>query len=119
MWRATVWGIAATLVACSAMLAGAQELRFEAEDIVDGEGVWQVNKYSDTLWNLWSTDKDAMKKWSEGIVLQSPRVMQDRDKPEDGAPALHAVVTGLPPGRTRSPSHRAPVSPNSDLSKSG
>ncbi|MCD6361330.1 MAG: hypothetical protein J7M38_10750 [Armatimonadetes bacterium] len=87
------------LILSATISAEAQILRFEAEDIVVTEGAWQENKFSDNLWNLWSTDKDAMKKWSEGIVLQSPRVMQDREKPEDGAPVLHAVVTDLPPGR--------------------
>ena len=34
---------------------------------------------------LWSTDKDAHKKWSGGVVLQSPVVKQDRATPEEGA----------------------------------
>lgn len=75
-----------------------QTLRFEAEDIVVTQGAWQENKSSETLWNLWSTDNDAQRKWSEGVVLQSPRVLRDRERPADGAPVLHAVVTGIPPG---------------------
>ncbi len=92
-------GLMAAFLVLAAPVLGQQLLRFEAEDIVVNEDAWQTDKFSDTLWNLWSTDVDADKKWSEGIVLQSPRVMQDRDKPEDGAPILHAVVTGLPPGK--------------------
>ncbi|NLS92085.1 MAG: silent information regulator protein Sir2 [Planctomycetaceae bacterium] len=76
-----------------------QPLRFEAEDITEPKDAWQVDKFSEDKWNLWSTDKDAEKKWSEGVVLQSPRVMQDRAKPEDGAPVLHAVVKDIKPGK--------------------
>ncbi len=99
--RQTAIGVAlmAAILVVATPVLGQQLLRFEAEDIVVTEGAWQTDKFGETLWNLWSTDKDAMKKWSEGIVVQSPRVMQDRDKPEDGAPVLHAVVTGLAPGK--------------------
>ncbi len=78
---------------------GQQALKFEAEDITQPKDAWQTDKYSEDRWNLWSTDQDAEKKWSEGIVLQSPRVMADRERPEDGAPPLHSTVTGIPPGK--------------------
>jgi hypothetical protein len=58
-----------------------------------------VDQFSERAWNLWSTDKDAEKKWSGGVVLQSPRVLADRDRPEDGAPPLHSIVEDLPPGK--------------------
>ena len=103
-WR--TWRMLVAVVACSGIVAGlgwAQEsyqvLKFEAEDITQPKDAWQKDKYSEDKWNLWSTDKDAEKKWSEGIVLQSPRVMADREKPEDGAPPLHSTVTEIPPGR--------------------
>jgi len=80
------------------ILAASAQLRFEAEAIVDTPDAWLVNKSSDTLWNLWNNDKDATKKWSGGVVLQSPLVKTDRAKPEDGAPVLHAKVVGLVPG---------------------
>ena len=86
------------LAGCAVASAQPQALRFEAEDIAGPAEAWQVNKDSDTLWNLWSTDSDAEKKWSEGIVLRSPDVLADRDTPEDGAPSLHAVVTGIHAG---------------------
>jgi len=75
-----------------------QSLRFEAEAVTSPHDAWQADRYSDSHWNLWSTDKDAAKKWSGGTVLQSPRVLKDRDKPEDGAPPLHTVVKDIPPG---------------------
>jgi hypothetical protein len=83
-------------------LPGAAEERplvFEAETVSGPAEAWQVNRTSADRWNLWSTDKDAVKKWSGGIVLQSPAVLQDRASPEEGAPPLHTRVTGLPPGR--------------------
>lgn len=73
-------------------------LRFEAEDVTVTEDAWAENQFSQTKWNLWSTDRDAEKKWSEGIVLQSPRVLADRQQPADGAPPLHSIVTTIPPG---------------------
>ncbi len=73
-------------------------LRFEAENWTQPQDAWQVNQPSETKWNLWSTDKDAEKKWSQGVVLQSPRVMADRETGEEGAPVLHTVITGIPAG---------------------
>ncbi|MBN1347078.1 MAG: silent information regulator protein Sir2 [Phycisphaerae bacterium] len=74
-------------------------LIFEVEDYTTPKDAWETNKFSETKWNLWSTDKEADKKWSGGVVLQSPRVLKDRDKPEDGAPPLHTHITGIPKGR--------------------
>jgi rhamnogalacturonan endolyase len=74
-------------------------LRFEAEDVTGPEDAWQKDQYSEDKWNLWSTDQDAAAKWSEGIVLQSPRVMADRARPEDGAPPLRTFIENIPPGK--------------------
>jgi rhamnogalacturonan endolyase len=80
-------------------IASAQEpLRFEAENVTQPTDAWDVNKFSNDKWNLWSTDKDAEKKWSGGVVLQSPRVMKDRATPEEGAPVLHTHVKDIVPG---------------------
>ena len=76
-----------------------EPLRFEAEDWTSPKDAWRVNKHAEDHWNLWSTDKDAHKKWSEGVVLQSPRVMKDRATPGEGAPPLHTRITGIPKGR--------------------
>ncbi len=76
----------------------AAQLTFEAEGLVVNRNAMRENSYGDRNWNLWSTDRDRMKKWSEGIVLQSPRVLQDRNSPEDGAPPLHVRATGIPKG---------------------
>jgi len=77
----------------------AQEpMRFEAENVTKPTDAWNVNRFSDTKWNLWSTDKDAERKWSEGVVLQSPRVLKDRSTPEEGAPPLHTVIQ-IPSGQ--------------------
>ncbi|NOZ20732.1 MAG: hypothetical protein GXP25_06540 [Planctomycetes bacterium] len=84
----------------AALAAGDPEgtLRFEVENWTTPKGAWQKDKASKDKWNLWSTDKDAHKKWSGGVVLQSPRVMADRKSGEEGAPVLHTVLTGIPKG---------------------
>ncbi|MBM4049582.1 MAG: hypothetical protein FJ279_31185, partial [Planctomycetes bacterium] len=85
-----------------AALVQAQEvLVFEAEDFTEPTTAWLKDKSAPDKWNLWSTDKDADKKWSKGVVLQSPVVQKDREKPEDGAPVLHTVITNIPPGTWR------------------
>ncbi len=91
-------------VATSASLAWGQvptdftPLIYEAEDYTGPKDAWQVNKVSKTHWNLWSTDSDAKKKWSGGVVLQSPVVDRDRATPEEGAKPLHTHITGIPRG---------------------
>ncbi len=86
------------LLSLNCAFAQQDALRFEVEDWTTPKDAWQVNKHSDTKWNLWSTDKNADKKWSEGIVLQSPRVMADRASGEEGAPVLHTQITSIPTG---------------------
>ena len=74
------------------------QLRFEAEDYSTPRDAWLKDKASPDRWMLWSTDRDAEKKWSGGVVLRSPPVMADRAAPEEGAPPLHTVLTGIPKG---------------------
>lgn len=81
------------------MPADFMPLVYEAEDYTTPKDAWQADKPTATHWNLWSTDSDAARKWSGGVVLQSPLVLQDRATPEDGAPPLHTRVTGIPRGR--------------------
>ncbi len=88
----------ATIIVATAPLAAQEVLKFEAEDWTTPQEAWQKDKFSEDKWNLWSTDKDAEKKWSGGVVLQSPRVLADREGPEDGAPPLHTHITGIPKG---------------------
>ncbi len=88
--------LVSTLAACAQDAPGV--LRFEAEDISQPTDAWIENRDTEDHWNLWSTDQDAQAKWSEGIVLRSPAVTEDRERPEDGAPPLHSVVTGILPG---------------------
>jgi hypothetical protein len=83
----------------TAPLTAQQPLRFEAEDVIVNRDAWQVNRTSESKWNLWSTDQDAQRKWSEGVVLQSPRVSHDRASPDEGAPPLHTVIRDIPPGQ--------------------
>ncbi len=80
-----------------ALVAPAQ-LSFEAEDCVVNREACTKDKFSDTAWNIWSTDNDALKKWSGGVVIQSPRVMAERETPEAGAPPLHLLVKDIPKG---------------------
>lgn len=96
------FGALATLaLSASAAIAAiaADPVRFEAEDVTGPRDAWQADRHSGSLWTLWSTDKDAAAKWSEGVVLKSPEVKEDRGRAEEGAPALHTVVRGLAPGK--------------------
>ena len=88
----------ACLGLASVTASASGQLVFEAEDLVVNRDALQENKSGPTNWNLWSTDKDAMKKWSGGVVIQSPPVKTDRKTPEEGAPPLHLRVTDLPKG---------------------
>ena len=84
---------------CQVAVASAQDLKFEAEEWTTPKDAWQVDQFGDDHWNLWSTDQNAKAKWSGGIVLQGPVVKADRQTPEEGAPPLHTVITGLPAGK--------------------
>ncbi|MBI2298908.1 MAG: hypothetical protein HYU66_08170 [Armatimonadetes bacterium] len=87
--------LAATLLG---QVAPPGELRFEAEDCSEPKDAWVANKELPGRWNLWSTDNDALRKWSGGVVLRSPNVAADRALPEDGAAPLHVHLTGIPKG---------------------
>lgn len=53
------------------------EQRFEAENVLANPEVLLRNKQQKGSWNLWSTDVDAAKKWSGGIVLQGNVIEKD------------------------------------------
>ena len=91
--------VALPLASITSTVSAQEPLRFEAEDVTEPKDAWAADKYSEEKWNLWSTDKDAEKKWSGGVVLQSPRVMADRAKPEAGAPVLHTIIKDIKPGK--------------------
>jgi rhamnogalacturonan endolyase len=98
--RRPLFAAALSLLPAAAPAADAPKpLVFEAEDVSGPADAWEKNKSSATKWNLWSTDTDAAKKWSGGVVLQSPPVKEDRATPEEGAPPLHTRITGIPNGR--------------------
>ncbi len=105
MFRTASWtGLSVALALTSPVALAEQEdqrdtMVFEAEAVTTPSGAWLKNRFTEDKWNLWSTDKDADKKWSGGVVLQSPRVLKDRARPEDGAPVLHTRITGIPKGR--------------------
>ena len=71
---------------------------FEAENLIVNKETTTTNKLTDSAWNIWSQDNDAMKKWSGGVVVQSPVVKADRATPEEGAPPLHLQLTNIAPG---------------------
>ena len=79
-------------------LAAPGELRFEAEEWSTPADAWLTNESAADKWTLWSTDIDADQKWSGGVVLRAPTVVEDRARPEDGAPALHTRLTSVPAG---------------------
>lgn len=71
---------------------------FESEAICEPTTAWEKDRASADHWMLWTKEKDIEQKRSAGAVLASPSVTKDRERPEDGAPPLHAVVRGLKPG---------------------
>ena len=78
---------------CGAMTAIAQTaLRFEAEEVIINKEVIIKDKMRPDLWTFWTTDKDADKKWSGGVVIRSPEVKEDRSSPEEGAPVLYVSI---------------------------
>lgn len=79
-------------------IAAPAELRFEAEEYSTPGDAWLVDQSAPDRWTLWSTDIDAQKKWSGGVVLRSPVAVEDRATGEEGAPVLHTVLTGIPAG---------------------
>lgn len=77
----------------------AEDLKFEAEAWTSPAAAWLKDRVDDAHWTLWSTDRDAQAKWSGGgVVLKTPVVQADRERPEDGAPPLHTRITGIPSG---------------------
>ncbi len=86
-----------SLLLCALSLH-AQPLVIEAETVAVNKDALVADKSSADKWNVWSTDNDAMKKWSGGVVLQSPQVMADRATPEEGAPPLHLLIPDIPVG---------------------
>lgn len=71
----------------------AHKFRVEAEEVIVNKEAVRINRYGQQHWNYWTTDKNAEKKWSgSGIVIQSPAVREDRQRPEDGAPPLKIVI---------------------------
>lgn len=87
-----------TLMLLVAPVLAQEPLVIEAEDCTTPQSAWVKDQQAPDKWTLWSTDDDAQRKWSGGVVLQSPAVLQDREKPEDGAPVLHTVLAGIPRG---------------------
>ena len=90
--------LCAVILSLAALTAQAQPLVFEAEDVIVNKDALLYDKSAPDKWNVWSTDKDADKKWSGGVTVQSPPVMEDRATPEEGAPPLHIVIPDLPAG---------------------
>jgi len=75
---------------------GHGQLRFEAEDYHLPRDPWLKDKTVPNRWTFWSTDTDAERKWSGGVVLKSPPVSAYRATPQEGVPRLHTVLTGIP-----------------------
>lgn len=80
--RAAV-GMAGALV----LTASAAEGRIEAESVLENPDILLKEKFAKDKWTLWSTDSDAQKKWSGGVVIRGAGVDRDRT-PGEGAPIL-------------------------------
>lgn len=92
------FGAIASVLCVSVDCMAADSLRFEAEDCVVNRDAVVKDAFPPDKWTLWSTDRDAHKKWSGGMVLKSPVVQEDRATPEDGAAPLRLVVRNIPKG---------------------
>lgn len=73
-------------------------LVYQAEDICTPKTAWKLNQRGPDFWCFWTAEEQVELKRSKGGSLASPTVAQDRERPEDGAPALHAVIDDLKPG---------------------
>lgn len=71
--------------------------RFELENYIVNRHDYEINVMGKNKWNIYTNDTDAMKKWSGGIVIQSPFVKKD-NKPGELAPVLKFRIP-LPNGR--------------------
>lgn len=62
---------------------------------------WLTDKSVSDKWTLWTKEEDVINKRSMGAALHTPTlpIGKDRQKVEDGAPALHTKITGIPNGR--------------------
>lgn len=82
------WMGVASLAAIAGIGAAAApvEQRFEAEKVLANPEAVVRNSQQKGRWNLWSTDVDAMKKWSGGVVLQGNVIS------EDAAPGTNVPV---------------------------
>lgn len=100
IWLGRYRGCLAGWLLLSSAVVGtaATSLVYEAESVSGPPSAWVTNQHHPNRWNLWSTDRDAAKKWSGGVVLQSPSVRSDRATVEEGAPPLHTRITGITPG---------------------
>lgn len=73
-------------------------LVYEAEDWTTPESAWVKDQYPPDKWCLWTKEEDVARKRSGGQSLKSPDVREDRQRPEDGAPVLHTLITDIPVG---------------------
>ncbi len=81
-----------------ALTASGAELKFEAEEVLTNRDALLENRFSDSKWNLWSTDQDAAKKWSGGVVIQGVGLKADRT-PGEGMPVLKFSIPVPEKGR--------------------
>ena len=100
--------LAAPLLLLTNQAFPAQEIRglrarlkglvYEIEDWTTPKDGWLKDQHPARKWCLWTEEQDVWSKRSMGQSLQSPRIESDRERPEDGAPALHTRITGIPQG---------------------
>ncbi|MCC7492554.1 MAG: hypothetical protein IT204_09420 [Fimbriimonadaceae bacterium] len=99
-WLGACGGLVA--LGCSLHLGRAAapvELRFEAEVVSTPADGWLRDQDRPDKWCLWTTEPEAAKKRSGAQTLKTPVVVEDRARPEDGAPVLRAHCTGIPAGQ--------------------
>lgn len=92
-------GLGALSLALLLASAGqAQSLVYEAEDYSTPTDGWLLNEDDPGKWKLYTQEEDVEHKRSRGASLVSPIAKEDRATPDDGAPALHTHLTGIPAG---------------------
>ncbi|MBI5832822.1 MAG: hypothetical protein HZB16_11020 [Armatimonadetes bacterium] len=93
--------VIALLLGGQARALSPEGIVYEAEAVASPRDAWRKDQRGPSFWCLWTAEEDIASKRSGGAVLASPPTATERARPEDGAPALHCVITDLKPGAYR------------------
>lgn len=93
-------GIGISSVSAEGLRDRLEGLVFEVEEWSEPKA-WDLNHGSENRWQLWTKEEDVWEKRSNGASLLTPSLGDGGEKasPEEGAPALHTHITGIPNGK--------------------